>query len=135
MPIYTTTKLKESMRQIKNLKREVLRLKKRGLSFKARLENFRKIAENKAFEMVTKDMTKVGKLYTKMQQTQSSKKPKGRRFTTEQNILALRYYKRSPKLYPLLSKDFVLPSKKSLKMLLSKIRITTGINKVIFKKL
>lgn len=43
--------------------------------------------------------------------------------------------KKSPKRYSLLSKYFTLPSSKTMKLLLGKIKISPGINPVIFAKI
>ncbi|KAH9645396.1 hypothetical protein HF086_000014 [Spodoptera exigua] len=75
------------------------------------------------------------KIFTGMQYRETRKKPKGRRFTIDEKILSLSFYKRSPKSYKLLSKCFTLPSAKSLKKLLANIKIMPGINKLIFAKI
>lgn len=68
-------------------------------------------------------------------QTLHNKKPRGRRFSNKQKILALSIFKQGPKVYKILQKMFVLPSKRSLQNLLSAITFKPGINKHIFNNL
>lgn len=118
-----------------NLRREVLRLRKKGRSFKARLENAGKIANERAFLKMTDKMTLSAKIFTSMQFRETQKKPRGRRFHMEEKILSMSLFKRSPKCYSLLSKCFTLPSTKTLKNLLGKIKIGPGINKLVFERM
>lgn len=87
-----------------------------------------------AFRRLTKNMTKPAQLFVQMQ-LQSTKKPKGRRFSIEEKVLSLSLFKKSPKSYKLLSKYFTLPSSKAMKRLLSRIKLSPGINDVIFDKI
>ncbi|CAH0405002.1 unnamed protein product [Chilo suppressalis] len=130
MPYY-----KETERKTKNLRREIYRLRKKCTSFKSRLESASKLSDSAAFQRVTANMTLSAKIFTNMQFRETKKKPKGRRFTLEEKILSLSFYKRSPKAYTLLHKSFTLPSGKSLRNLLGKVKILLGINKPIFKKI
>jgi len=52
-----------------------------------------------------------------------------------EKLLSLSLYKHSTKSYRILSKLFTLPSRKTLSALLSKIPITTGIDKTFLKVL
>lgn len=79
-------------------------------------------------------MKKPAQLFLHMQ-LQTAKKDKGRRFSLEEKVLALSLYKKSPKCYGLLNKYFTWPSSKTMKRLLSNIKITPGINKIILEKL
>lgn len=111
------------------------RLRKQGKGLKSRLENAEKLFKKSYFLKVIKNMTPAAKIFTSMQYFQVGKKPTGRRFSTEEKVLSLSLYKRSPKCYGLMSKYFVLPSTKSLKRLLAQIKLSPGINKIIFDKL
>ncbi|KPJ09927.1 Transposable element P transposase [Papilio machaon] len=73
-------------------------------------------------------------LFTKMQQ-QHIKKPRGRRFSIEEKILALSLYKQSPKAYNFMQRIFVLPSKRSLQQVLNLIPVEPGMNNVILENL
>lgn len=63
------------------------------------------------------------------------RKSKGRRWTTEEKITALRLYKRSPTCYRLMRRLFCLPAQSTLKCLLSKFSLEVGVNKCIFSVL
>lgn len=80
-------------------------------------------------------MTSSAKVFTKMQFTETKKHPLGRRFTLEQKIISLSLYKKGAKVYSLLSKMFTLPSTKTLRCLLAKIKIESGLNNIIFEKI
>ncbi|XP_045448183.1 uncharacterized protein LOC123656558 [Melitaea cinxia] len=121
--------------KICSLRSEISRLRKKGTNLKARLNNAVKLSKNPLFYKFTKDMTRPAKLFTQMQVYQTSKKPKGRRYTTDEKILCLSMYKKSPKCYNVLSKFFTLPSAKAMKRLLAKIKIKSGINTILFEKI
>lgn len=129
------TYYKATQKKTKNLQREIFRLRKRCISFKSRLDAASKLSDRAVFQKVTAEMSLPARLFTTMQYREAKKKPKGRRFTLEEKILALSFYKRSPKAYTLLHKSFTLPSSKSLRNLLGKIKIGPGINNLIFKKI
>lgn len=63
------------------------------------------------------------------------KKPKGRRYSLEQKLLALVIYKKSPGCYRLLRRMFALPGQSCLNKLLNKVPLKPGINKHIFASL
>jgi hypothetical protein len=58
----------------------------------------------------------------------AGKKPKGRRWTNEEKIMALPLYKKSPKAYTLLRSFVPLPSKRTLNSLLQQIPFSTGVH-------
>lgn len=60
---------------------------------------------------------------------------KGRRWTQPQKFLALEIYKKSPRTYRLLSRLFCLPSVSTLKNLLNRVELKTGINENMFASL
>ncbi|XP_063837225.1 uncharacterized protein LOC135086428 [Ostrinia nubilalis] len=121
MPSLLLNQLKTTRRKIKVLQSTLLRSQKRNKNFKARLVDAEKISTDVLLRKVTQKMTTAAKIFTKMQYTQTSKKPSGRRFSLEEKVLSLSLYKKSPRSYPLLAKFFTLPSTKSLKRLLTKI--------------
>ncbi|CAB3234643.1 unnamed protein product [Arctia plantaginis] len=63
------------------------------------------------------------------------KKPKGRRYTLNQKIMALVIYKKSPACYRLLRRMFTLPCQSSLNKLLNRVPLKPGINRHIFTSL
>ncbi|RVE48289.1 hypothetical protein evm_007040 [Chilo suppressalis] len=137
--ILTTRKKNPSQRkhqqQIKNLKRQINKLRKQGRDFKSRLSNAEKIKDDIAFKRVTRNMSSPAKIFTKMQFSQTYKKPSGRRFSLEEKILSLSLFKRSAKSYTLLAKLFTLPSTKTLRSLLAQIKIKSGLVNIIFEKI
>lgn len=56
----------------------------------------------------------------------------GRRFTLDEKMIGLAIYKQSPKSYNFLKKIFILPSKTTLKKMISHLDIEAGINPQIF---
>ena len=65
----------------------------------------------------------------------SRHKPRGRRWNSEEKILALSLLKRSPKSYILLQTLFPLPSGCTLQSLLSTVHFRTSINTHVFEAL
>ncbi|CAH2086827.1 unnamed protein product [Euphydryas editha] len=120
--------------KIRQLRSTISRLRKKGQSFQTRLRNAEMLSKTVSFQNVTRNMTKSAQLFVQMQM-QTLKKPKGRRFSNEEKVLSLSLYKKSPKCYALLNKYFTLPSAKTMKRLLYKIKISPGINTVIFQKI
>ncbi|KAJ8736244.1 hypothetical protein PYW08_006900 [Mythimna loreyi] len=120
--------------KLKYLRNEIGRLRKKEQSFKKRLANAEKLCNEAAFQQVTKNMTKPAQLFVHMQ-LQSTKKPKGRRFSLEEKVMSLSLFKKSPKCYRLLCKYFALPSAKAMMRLLSQIKLVPGINPIVFKKI
>ncbi|XP_052740311.1 uncharacterized protein LOC128198019 isoform X2 [Bicyclus anynana] len=130
-----TSQLGVSRTQIKLLKNEIKILQNRCNRFKARLAGAEKIGRNNFFRILTQNMTGAAKIFTGMQYKQTPKKPNGRRFTLKEKVLSLSIYKRSPKNYNLLSKFFTLPSPRTLKSLLTQLKLEEGLNKTVFLKI
>ncbi|CAK1584670.1 unnamed protein product, partial [Parnassius mnemosyne] len=80
-------------------------------------------------------MSSAAKSLFYMQVKGTGKKPRGRRFTLNEKILALSLYKPSPKAYRLLSQLCVLPSRRTLQNILQKVDLKPGINEKIFEHL
>lgn len=57
-----------------------------------------------------------------------SSKPNGRRWTTDEKLQVLTLFKNSPHSYRLLRKLFPLPSGRTLRTLLGRLPLTTGVN-------
>lgn len=62
-------------------------------------------------------------------------KPKGRRYTTEEKILALSFYKQSGRAYSKFRQVFALPHRETISKLLNKVPIKAGVNNFIFENL
>lgn len=121
----------EKARIMKNLKNQIYRLK---ASIKA-VKYSESISYSRALNTLMENMSDPAKLVTRIQAQETQKKKKGRRYTMDEKILCLSMYKKSPKSYKLLSRLLTLPSRKSLKQLMSKIKLHAGINDVIFAEL
>lgn len=122
------------IKKVRQNKNEVVRLRLKVKKYKLRLRQA-KISVEKSFEKLTQNMSESAKLFTRMQFKEGQKKKKGRRFTLEEKILSLSIFKKSPKTYKLMCKHFTLPSRKVLKSLLAQIKLSPGINEIIFKEL
>ncbi|XP_045504032.1 uncharacterized protein LOC123700756 [Colias croceus] len=100
------------------------RAQKQSLQLKA-AKNFMK---NSNFIATINNMPSAAKLLTMLQFRESKKKEKGRRFSTEEKILALAMLKQSPKGYRFLRRMLVLPSQQILNTFLNQANIKPGIN-------
>ncbi|KAH9633045.1 hypothetical protein HF086_000405 [Spodoptera exigua] len=95
-----------------------------------KIQAAQKISMNKAFLKMIEKLPEEVQMFTKLQ-LKSTKKSKGRRYTTHEKIMALTILKQSPKAYALLKKMFVLPSKRCLQMMLNTCSLQPGINRDI----
>ena len=99
-----------------------------------RLKETKAFVKTKGFENFEK-LSRSQKIFIEMQLRNVKLKPKGRRFSMEEKVLALSLYKRSPRCYRYLAHLFILPSPATLRQLLKKVHSDTGINKVMLKHL
>jgi hypothetical protein len=88
-------------------------------SYKKKLEMLTKKAED--LELFQNKINNATFRFLQSQLTQQGKSERGRRFSTEDKLLALSLLKQSPTAYRLLRKNFTLPSRKTLIALLKKV--------------
>ncbi|XP_072398747.1 uncharacterized protein [Diabrotica undecimpunctata] len=102
-------------------------------SRKARLQLKRKLILEKKYN-ITKlsSMDHIRARFFDSQVRNLKNKPKGRRYTIEDKILALALYKQSGSAYKFLSKFFSLPSRKTISSLLNRIPIEPGLHEEVF---
>lgn len=114
-------------------KKQLRREKMRYQTFSQRVKAAERISKRFLDSNVMNTMTPAAEIFTKLQVRETRNAPQGRRFTLQEKLLSLALYKQSTKSYRVLSKWFTLPSRKTLSNLLSKIPISTGLDKT-FKK-
>lgn len=105
---------------------------RRQLEFSHRARRALKFSEENSFEKLTKNMNPLAKKIMWMQIKQCTKKAQGRRFSTEEKLIALSILKQSPKCYRFLHKIFILPTKHTLNKMVSELDIEAGINIQVF---
>jgi len=76
-------------------------------------------------------LTDAALLLTYFQLRETKKNSKGHRFTTDEKMLSLTLYKKSPKCYYLLSKLFTLPCKITLNNILISVSNNPGISPIV----
>ncbi|XP_049868630.1 uncharacterized protein LOC126368613 isoform X2 [Pectinophora gossypiella] len=91
------------------------------------------IADDNNVKKLSAKVTPAFALFLQGQIRNCNRKLRGRRWSREEKITALRIFKRSPTCYRLLRRLFTLPSPGTLKNLLSKIPFTVGCNEAVFK--
>lgn len=101
----------------------------------ASIKMARKLIGNPAMNKALEGLPPRGKIVTMLQLRESKKNEKGRRFTTEEKLVALSLLKQSPKCYRLLRKMLILPAPQTLTKLLSMANIQPGINSNIFSQM
>ncbi|CAK1598240.1 unnamed protein product, partial [Parnassius mnemosyne] len=106
---------------------------KRQIDYRSRTKKALAFSKEKSLEELTKNMNPLTKKVLWMQVKLCTKNKKARRFTREEKLIALSIYKQGPKSYKFLQKIFILPSKTTLKKMISQLNIDTGINPEIFK--
>lgn len=90
---------------------------------------------SKPEELIRGKLSKVGETFL-LQQIRLHLKPKyAHRFSLEEKILSLAFYKASPRGYRLWEKAFTMPSKRTLLRLLENIKMSPGINNHLLKNL
>ncbi|XP_076287299.1 uncharacterized protein LOC143212401 [Lasioglossum baleicum] len=101
---------------------------------KTRLERARALSESSLINRF-ENLSDTQKMFIEMQLRTSRSMPQGRRYTTDEKILALALLKQSPKSYKLLRKLCNLPSETTLKKMLRKIPVETGVSQVVMEHL
>ncbi|CAG4923331.1 unnamed protein product [Colias eurytheme] len=124
---YYMTKCRKFMQKICKLRNTITKLKND--------EVLKALDTDKYVQLLSKYITPSLALILQGEIKNFRRKEKGRRWTKEQKITALRIYKRSPTCYNLLRRLIILPSPSSLKKLLQLFDLKVGINKKIFEML
>ncbi|XP_049877377.1 uncharacterized protein LOC126374703 [Pectinophora gossypiella] len=101
---------------------------KRQADYFQRAKDAAKFSKGQAFEELTKNLNPYATKIILMQTRLCTKRKKGRRFTTEEKMIALAIMKQSPKGYRFLHRIFILPSKTTLNKMIEKLSIHTGIS-------
>lgn len=102
-------------------------------NYRARAKRALSFSKEKSLEELVKNMNPITKKIILMQIKLCTKNKKSWRFTREEKLIALSIYKQGPKSYKFLQKIFILPSKTTLKKMISQINIGPGINPQIFE--
>lgn len=123
-------KLYEVGRKFRKLGKKLLH---ENLTFRKQLYVANKFIDNN--EYLDDTVNTVTRDFILSQLRLQQKRPKGRRFTVDDKILALSLFKRGPKVYRLLKSMFALPSRKTLMQMLNQIPFSVGINTAIIKSL
>ncbi|XP_047036130.1 uncharacterized protein LOC124641914 [Helicoverpa zea] len=124
---YLLSKCRKHLKHICQLRNRIKKLKNKDI--------LKEISKNESVDKLMKKLTPTFALLLQAQIKNLKKKTKGRRWTVEEKITALRLYKRSPTCYRLMRRLFCLPAQSTLKCLLSKLSLEVGVNKCIFSVL
>ncbi|CAH0730441.1 unnamed protein product, partial [Brenthis ino] len=108
-------------------------LMKKQLKHLKNSKYLKKLSTSDAVKKLTDKISPNFALLLQAQIRNFKKSAKGRRWTEEDKITALRLYKRSPTCYRLLRRMFTLPAPTNLKVLLGKCKLNVGINKQMFE--
>ncbi|RVE41902.1 hypothetical protein evm_013452 [Chilo suppressalis] len=120
-------KYRNYMKKVCQLKNKIKHLKKTNV--------LNVIHNNEAIQNLIKHVTPSLALMLQGELKNAKRKYTGRRWTSEQKIIALRLYKRSPATYHLLRRLWCLPAPSTLKNILRNFHLTVGINEKVFKTL
>lgn len=123
-----------SNKMLNKLKNRITKLTSKCKTERKKLLVTKKLCQSKSLIKIVDTMPEYIKRFTLLQMKWKTK-PRGRRFSMDEKIMALTIYKQSQKGYNLLRKLFVLPSKRSLQKLLSALRVEPGINSHILENL
>lgn len=112
--------------------REILRLRRKIKRQRGSVLKRLSLDEN-VKELLDKNISGPFALLLQSQLKNTKRKLSGRRWSTDDKVMALSIYKRSTACYRLLRRLFSLPSEGTLKNLLNKIPMKCGINPQIFQ--
>lgn len=121
---YLYKKYRKHMKRICQLRNRIHKLKNKVI--------LKELINNDSVQELMKNLTPTFALLLQAQIKNFSRKSKGRRWTSEEKIIALRLYKRSPTCYRLMRRLFCLPAQSTLKTLLGQFDMNAGVNKNIF---
>lgn len=128
-------KAKRLFQRVRYLRKKAAYRTKANLKLKRRLHVAEDLTSSAAFEKAVSSMDRIRRRFFECQIENSSKKPKGRRYTLEDKVLALALYKQSAAAYRSLSKIFALPSRKTVMKLLNRIPVKPGLHEEVFSVL
>ncbi|XP_050314406.1 uncharacterized protein LOC126748908 [Anthonomus grandis grandis] len=131
--VMLTPKARHLYKRVIKTSNKMIQLRSRMKSFQERLNEAKRVASQ--FDGLLEKVNKPTYNFIMSQIRTQKQKPKARRFTLDEKILCLSILKASGKGYRLLAKVFTLPSKTTLTNLLSKIRLSAGINSHLIKSL
>lgn len=112
----------------KKLAKKISFMKKKNITIKKQLKMAQQFVTHGGCNNLVEKVSKISLDFIKCQVNIQKKKPKGRRYTLEDKILALSIFKTSPKGYKFLASIFALPSRSTLNAILEKIPFKPGIN-------
>lgn len=130
-----TPKAKHLYSRVIDAHSKLAKLSSRVTLFKSRVKAAEKLANSPNFTALIDHVNPLTYKFIISQVRNQKQKPKARRYTMDEKVLALTILKASGKGYRLLSKIFSMPSKKTLVNLLGKIPFPCGINKILFDSL
>ncbi|GLV33224.1 hypothetical protein CBL_08392 [Carabus blaptoides fortunei] len=109
-----------------HFKRLAYSANKNLVSFKDRIAAAEEFSKTEQFNRMLL-MTPAAQSFFNMQMRETTKKPRGRRFTTAEKVLTLTLFKQGPKAYTLLQKLFTLPSRSTMNMFLSSVSLRADV--------
>ncbi|XP_047027954.1 uncharacterized protein LOC124636044 [Helicoverpa zea] len=104
---------KRESNAIKKLTRKLHEMRQKCKMQSKKIRLAKKLTLSKSFLATIEKLPDAAQIFIKLQ-LKGTKKPRGRRYTRNEKIMALSIYKQSPKAYNLLKKMFILPSKRCL---------------------
>ncbi|XP_060516063.1 uncharacterized protein LOC132695674 [Cylas formicarius] len=122
-------------RKALHLKRKAATSAKLQIFFKNRLKVSESFTNAHMFEKVVSSMDRIRARFFENQLENLNKKPKGKRYSLEDKVLALALYKQSGTAYRFLSKGFSLPSRRTLMKILNRIPICLRLHEEVFSVL
>lgn len=100
-----------------------------------KLKKALKITENPSFLKATRNFTSAAMILFMMQLTQTNKDKFGRRYSKEEKLFSLAFYKMGPRAYRWLRNIIVLPAPVTLSRMISSANLKPGVNESIFSHL
>lgn len=121
--------------EISALGEKIKKLQKAKNTAMAKLKKALTLSQNVVFQKTLKKFTAAAVIFTMLQFREVGKPKTGRRFKSEEKVLALALYKQGPRAYRWLRKFFTLPSPLTLSKMIQTAALKPGLNENLFKQL
>lgn len=123
-----TPRKKKMVNVIRSQRKSISKFKRMSKAIRKKYQNILKFREDSFVEQAEKNLPSSFTQFLRTQLRIAGKKPKGRRWTTDEKLMALPLFKKSPKAYTLLRSFVPLPSRRTLTSLLQQIPFSTGVH-------
>lgn len=122
-------------KEITFLKQKIKKLERNKENYVRKWKKAIKLTENPSFLRATRNFTSAAMIFLMMQLTHANKDKFRRRYSKQEKIFSLAFYKMGPRAYRWMRNIFVLPAPITLSRMISSANLKPGVNESIFSHL